>query len=86
MQVSAAAFFFAAIMLGVGSLMIMQWRVRTSVSWIFKLRMDFRDALEVIGLDKQMHPKSHLRQIAGYGSLSLGITAGVLFLVASLNR
>jgi hypothetical protein len=83
LQEIAIALILAAIWLAVGSLMVMQWRVRNLLDWTFKLRLSPPETKEVIRMHRTMFPNSKNRKLVGYGSALLAISAGVLALISS---
>jgi hypothetical protein len=83
LQEIAGGLILGAIWLAVGSLMVMQWRVRDLLDWTFKLRLSPSDTREVIRMHRTMFPNSKYRKLVGYGSAILAVSAAILALISS---
>ena len=82
-QELAISFLLAALWLGVGGLMVMQWRVRDAVNRSFTLRPSPSETQEIIRVHRKMFPRSIFRKVVGYGSLAAGLVAVVAALLSS---
>jgi hypothetical protein len=82
-QEFAIACLLTALWLGVGGLMVMQWRIRDSIGSPFTLRPSPSQTQEIIRAHRQMFPHSIFRKLVGYGSLLAGLMAVVAALLSS---